>query len=246
MSTTPSSRKTRSNSTPNTNVSLSDIKALIESTKNQLFGKLTQEVDRLSGLLTTVLHRIEELDKKTTHIEKSCLESHACLEREISEMKRNNEENITELMKEMEERIQRSGNIIIFGLPEQCEGTAEERRSRDADAVDDLLGKIDEEVPSSQSLQIHRLGRPREDRPRPLRVTGFTTGQKIRVIRSSKSLRSTENYKNVFVNTDFTLRQQREARALRAELKQRRENGENDLVIYNGKITSKSQLTHFH
>ena len=246
MPTTPSHRQTRSNSTPNTNVTFSDIKSLIETAKDQFFGKLTQEVDRLSGMLTTLLQRVEDLDKKTTHIEQSCVESHARFEKEINELRRSNEDNITELMLEMEQRIQRSGNIIIFGIPEQSHGTVEERRSLDAGAVDQLLSEIDEEVPKSRSLHIHRLGKPRDDRSRPLRVSGFTVGQKLQVVRSSRSLRNSDSYKNVFVNSDLTPRQQREARALRAEMKQRRENGENDLVIFNGKITSKSQLSNFH
>jgi len=246
MPNTPSNRQTRSNSTPNTSVTFADIKSLIETAKDQFFGKLTQEVDRLSGLLTTLLQRVEDLDRKTTHIEQSCIESHARFEKEISELRKSNENNITELMLEMEQRIQRSGNIIIFGIPEQSQGTIEERRSLDASAVDELLSEIDEEVPESKSLQIHRLGKPRDGRPRPLRITGFTVGQKLQVVRSARSLRNSDNYKNVFVNSDLTPRQQREARALRVELKQRRENGENDLVIYNGKITSKSQLSNFH
>ena len=242
MPTTPITRKTRSNSTPNTNVSFSDMQSLIETVKNQIFGKLTQEVDRLSSILTTLLQRVEDLDKKTTNIEQSCIESHARIEREISELKKSNED----LMPEVEQRIQRSGNIVIFGMPEQSQGTVEERKSLDAGAVDELLSEIDEEVPSSHSLQVQRLGKPREDRPRPLRVSGFTVSQKLQVVRSSRSLRNIDDYKNIFINSDLTPRQQREARALRAELKQRREKGENDLVIYNGKITSKSQLTNFH
>lgn len=245
---TPSSRTTRSNSTstPATNISLSDIKSLIEDTKNQLLGKLTCEVDRLSVLLTSLLNRIEVLDKKTSNIEKSCTESHAKFEKEISELKKSNENKINEQMLEMEQRIHRSGNIIIFGLAEQTEGTAAERNLYDAKDVDALLDEIEEDISDSLSLQVHRLGKPNADRPRPLRVSGFTIGQKELILRGSRSLRSKEDYKNVYVNSDLTPRQQREEKALRIELKQRRENGENDLIIYGGKIISKSKLSHFH
>lgn len=228
-------------------LSLSDIKSLIEDSKNQLLGKLTNEVDRLSQLLTTLIHRIDDLDKKTTQIERSCIESHSRFEREIRELKKSNEENVTELRQEMEQRIHRSGNIIIFGLPEQNEGTADERKSRDSNAVVEIIGEIDVDVAqSTQYLQVHRLGRPRMDKPRPLRVSGFTVGQKAQVLRSAKSLRNRDGYKDIFINPDLTPHQQREANALRAELKQRRGNGENDLVIHSGKIIPRSQLSNFH
>ena len=40
--------------------------------------------------------------------------------------------------------------------------------------------------------------------------------------------------------------QQREAKALRMELQQRRENGESDLIIRNGQIVPTSSLQNFH
>ena len=246
MPHTPSQRTTRSNSNPSTTITLMDIKLLIESTKTELLGKLSQEVDKLSGMLATLLHRVDDLDKKTYEIEKHCSESHALLDKEIKDLKKSSEINVSELMQEMEQRTFRSGNIIIFGLPELKEGTVEERKSADMAAVNELLSKIEADAYVSSPQTSHRLGKPSNEKPRPLRITGFNVAEKSEILRKARSLRSHDEYENTFVNPDLTPRQQRESKLLRLELKQRRQRGEQDLVIHNGKIVSKSNLRNFH
>ena len=242
MSKTPSQRLTRSNSNPNSNITLQDIKSLIENTKTQLLGKLSVEINKLSDMLTTLIARIDNLDKKSKEIEKQCSESHAVLDEKIKELKCSYESSMEEMMLEMEQRNQRSGNVIIFGLPESNEGTAEERKTCDSKAVDELLIKIDVNIPPTQA---HRLGKPRSSKPRPLRVSGLNRSEKFAILRKAKSLRQYEKYRNVFINPDLTRRQQNEASILRAELKQRKENGEHDLIIRNGKIIP-SSAENFH
>ena len=88
-----------------------------------------EEIEKLSSMISNLLQRVENLDKKTNKIEKHCLENHALLEKKISDLTKSSEANINELMLEMEQRSQRSGNLIFFGLPEQNDGSVEERLS---------------------------------------------------------------------------------------------------------------------
>lgn len=246
MPETPSQRATRSNSNPNTTVTLKDIKSLIEDTKSQLLTKFSQEIDKVSEMLACLLRRIDDLDKKTDEIEKNCSNSHAQLDKEIKGIQKSNETNINDLMLEMEQRAYRSSNIIIFGLPEPGEGTAEERKSAELATVNDLLSKIDADVNVPSHRTSHRLGRQKNAKPRPLRITGFSIAEKSEILRKSKSLRSHGEYVNVFINPDLTPWQQHEAKLLRVELKQRREKGEHDLIIRSGKVVPKSILQNFH
>lgn len=240
MSQNSSQRITRSNSNPNTDITLHDIKSLIEDTKSQLLGKLTFEVNRLSDMLTTVIGRIDGLDKRCKEIERQCSESHAKFDEKINDIKKTYYENMQEMMQEMDQRMHRNANIMIFGLSEPSEGTVEERKDRDSFTVESLLTRMEVEV---SSVKSHRIGKPRIDRPRPLRVTGLSLSEKTEILRKARSLKGNDEFKSVFLNSDLTPRQQYEAKCLRVELRRRRENGERDLTIRNGKIISS---TSFH
>ena len=239
MAQNASQRVTRSNSNPNTDITLHDIKSLIEETQSQILGKLTFEVNRLSDMLTTVIGRIQDLDERCKEIEWQCSENHAKFDEKINDLKKSHEENMQEMMQEMDQRMFRNANIMIFGLPESSDGTIEERKDRDSSSVESLLNKMDVE---DCSIVTRRIGKPRNDKPRPLRVTGLTLSKKYEILRKARSLKGQEEFKGVFFNPDLTPRQQREAKLLRAELKQRRENGEQDLIIRNGKITSSASF----
>lgn len=242
MPTTPTQKTTRSSSNPNTNITLLDIKTLIESSKKEILSKLKTEVTKLTEMFTTLSDRIDELERRNTQLEQKYTASSAKLE-EVNQLQAVKEEKADELLKEMEERIHRRDNIIISGVPELSEGTAEERKRKDCEIVQDILNKIVDEVPISKA--IYRLGRPRPDRARPIRVVGLDASDKANILRKSRSLKRDTNYGKIYVNPDLTPRQQKEAKELRDELKMRKEIGEDDIVIYRGKIVKTSQIQNF-
>lgn len=215
MPQTPSDRTLRSKPSPSTaniNINGTDIKALIEDTiKTQIPNNLVQQIEKLSNMLSSLLSRIDDLTKKTSEIEKHCSESHARLDREIKDLKNLHDTNLSEIMQELEQRSYRSGNIIIFGLPEQCEGTVEERKAADLTSVNELLSSIDTDFVDASLQSTHRLGKPNKEKPRPLRITGLSIAKKSEILRASKSLRGSRKHGNVFINPDLTPRQQQEA-----------------------------------
>ena len=93
---------------------------------------------------------------------------------------------------------------------------------------------------------MHRLGKPRSDKPRPIRIVGFDGSGKIEILKKSRSLKDDRSHSGIYVNADLTPRQQKEAKDLRDELKRRRAAGEQDIVIYRSKIVQKSQIQNFH
>ena len=213
MPQTPSQRSTRSNSNPNPNITFTEIKSLIEDAKSQLMGKISQEIGRLSEMLTTALQRIDDLDRKTKLIERNHQENHAKLEEQIKDLRKKSDRNYTEMLQEVEQRAYRSSNVIFFGLPESNEGTFEQRKNSDLVSVNDVLTKIDSVVEISSPMACQRLGKSSSTKPRPLRITGLTSTSKLNILRRSRSLRNSEEYKHVFINADLTLMQQREAKA---------------------------------
>ena len=97
-------------------------------------------------------------------------------------------------MLEMEQRSQRSGNLIFFGLPEQNDGSVEERRKAELQTINVLLTKIDADTIVALPQTFYRLGRPSDGKPHPLRITGSRTVEKSEILRKSKHLRSHDEY----------------------------------------------------
>ena len=84
-------------------------------------------------------------------------------------------------------------------------------------------------------IRTLRLGRPVENKIRPLLVILANAEDKLTILKSASRLRSHSEFKNVFISPDRT-RQEREAFR---KLKRRRAAGEPNLIIRNDKIITK-------
>jgi len=88
-----------------------------------------------------------------------------------------------------------------------------------------------------------RLGkRPDENttKPRPIKLTLASEGQKEKILRRSKNLKRNSNgLEKVFIHTDLTPKQRERRHQLVQEMKLRQTKGETDLIIVNGKIVKK-------
>ena len=96
-----------------------------------------------------------------------------------------------------------------------------------------------------QLLECNRIGKPRRDGYRLLRVKFSTNSKKRECLQKSKCLRNKSQYVNVFIKPDLTPSQQKKDWELRMELKARRANNEN-VMISRGKIQTRSDTTDFH
>ena len=129
----------------------------------------------------------------------------------------------------------------VSGVQEDVSGSVEERQKNDEKTAEDILNCIG----ASFCIQsVKRLGKL-SSTSRPIRVVLSDYSQNQQILKKAKSLRSSADYKNVYINIDRTIMQQREAKFLRDELKRRTANGENDLVIYGGKVIPKEDIKNF-
>lgn len=62
------------------------------------------------------------------------------------------------MLDEMEDRLRRKKSLIISGIPEQTEGSAEERIETDKTTVEDLPVNLSE-LSDDDISRIHRIGR---------------------------------------------------------------------------------------
>jgi hypothetical protein len=142
---------------------------------------------------------------------------------------------VNDVVRELNLRAAKRGNIIISGLRSSPAGT-------DTATVTDLL-RTELNINASVT-HCSRLGKPADDatRPRRLLVTVSSDVDSTAAIRSAKKLRSsTDAYvrDNVYINADLTPEQRTQDYNLRCELKRRRAAGETNLVIRDGAVTIK-------
>ena len=88
-----------------------------------------------------------------------------------------------------------------------------------------------------------RLGKKSEDKIRPLLICLDSQQNAVYITSYASYLRHHEEYNNVYIAPDMTKYQRHKHKQLVDELKRRRSNGENNLVIRNGEIITKRVYT---
>jgi hypothetical protein len=148
---------------------------------------------------------------------------------------------VEEVMEEQQDIERRKKNVIIVGLRESAKETAEERRQDDLNAAKSLLGKL-VNIEEQDVKEPIRLGRAGGHRPRMLKVTMNNEDKKREAVKKSPELNAgvTEPNKRVYINHDYTPRQRQKYKELKEEKQRRTDQGEENLVIRNGKVMVKT------
>lgn len=130
-----------------------------------------------------------------------------------------------DLITELQERSERSKNIVIIGIPEQYSEKKEERQMNDRLKIDEVLKLIYPECPKPQ--KIFRLGKYNAKRSRPLKVC-FDSQIIAKTILRNKVNFKEENFR---IYSDQTPQQREFLIHIKNELKQRQNAGEDNLII---------------
>lgn len=167
------------------------------------------------------------------------------IEEKIGQIEKNLETRMEERMEETEERKKRENNIIITGLIESSDTTHQGRQEDDEKEIRHMINSICP-TPKEDVKSVTRLG--------PLRTGSGVRARKIRVVLASQDVKkailtgqrklnaNTANRKDyIYINHDLTPLEQQKDKELRDELKTRRSNGEEDLIIRNGKIVKRER-----
>jgi len=143
--------------------------------------------------------------------------------------------NPAEFVDEYLNRERRKMNLVIHGLPESSATSSSERQLADSNS---FVGLVDSEFKIS-NLEIgkcFRLGKRKNDKPRPLLVMLTDISVKRQILRNAKLLRNSNSYKSVFISPDLTQQEREVSKKLHNELKRRKQAGETNLIIKHGKI----------
>ena len=143
-------------------------------------------------------------------------------------------------------------SLIVYGIPEGKDTDKAEQMKLDYNTIKQLY---EHRVPihTTDLLQVSRVGNHKENKIRPIKITFTDMQKRLQVLRNNKNLllygedecefdfcQDEEHHKHIYVSTDKTQQQRNEERALRDELKKRKET-DADLIIRNGKIIKKKE-----
>lgn len=206
--------------------------------KNQDDQNIAIEFDAaLEKRLTPFVDMINDLKSKIDSLSTQLM----CVQNENKKLQHSKQEDFEIICREAEERIKKRKYLIVSGLSEPCHASLREREMDDSVAVKEIAHKLG--ITDFEPKEVHRIGKINQSRPRLLRFKAANLQIKSELLRNSKRLRLDAKFKNVFLDSDTTLIQRTRNRALREEIKSRREAGE-DVVIYRGEIVERIKADH--
>lgn len=215
------------------------LRSAIDATKEELM----KELKNISGTLKSLQTKISVVEDTLQKV----LETQMTQDVEIKNLK---EEVLTikddynNILAEVESRDRRKSNLILSGLPEKEDGTADERKQSDMSAVKTLFSALDNSKTNAVSA-VFRIGKMTSSGPRLLKVICCDEESKRALLSKSKDLRNIIQYKEVYINPDLTPLQQAQNKKLREELRARRNLGE-EVMIRHGKVVMKASAQNFH
>ena len=235
---TTTDRKLRSNSQHD--LTLVNIKNLIDTSKNEIISSLKAEMQSLRESINSLSTRVDELEEENKLLKQSL---QGIPDRPSIDL-------VTfggacsDLADELQQRERRKPCLVVVGVPEPASGSVDERKASDKERCHELFEAIG--MSSCDIKDVSRVGRVNAGKRRLMRVTVDSEESKWLIISNSKHLRHIEKYKSIYVKPDLTPFQRKLDFELRKELNQRRSTRpDKDFVIHKGKIVERNSIRGF-
>lgn len=137
-------------------------------------------------------------------------------------------ENLPEnIVSEMEERISRAHNVIIYNVEESSSPELAQRIRNDKDSVTNLLSQVGVNCNVIKVVRLGKTRAPNGSKPRPLKLIFPDINTAKEVLRNKNKILNTV-YR---ISNDFTPMQRDHMKQLRLELSNRISKGEQNLTI---------------
>ena len=185
--------------------------------------------------------KLENYDSKVEDIVENKI-SHKFGE-EAKQLKSEIIDEVRELVSERHEREIRECNLILFNVTESTSTDKSECHHEEIQKFTELCEELG--VTTYTANKIFRIGKKSSDKPRPLKVVLANKNESKTILAAAKNLQKStnEDIKAISIAPDYTPAQMKERKKLQQELEQRKESGEDDLIIRNLKIVKKKSRT---
>lgn len=183
--------------------------------------KLDIILDRLNQMDKTLANVVEENRKyreKIDHLENKC----ATLERKIMS-------NTDCIFNEVQDRLSRANNIIMFNAPESVSQDYNVRNDEDLCLVKAFISKVSDVT--TDEIEAFRLGKPNDanKKPRPIKVKLNSSLDAVKVLKNKYKTRNLDS--PIRIAADSTPMQRDILKNVKLELERRISNGEKDITI---------------
>ena len=143
---------------------------------------------------------------------------------------------IRKVKKEIDEEIdkyRREDNIVILGMQE----------GEDQQKIRSLMEELELEN-TEDSYKWTRIGKQSQQKSRPILIKPKNRNENLKgqMLKNAKRLKNTnkEELKNVIITADQTINEREKSKKLREELRERKEAGEQNLIIRRNRIVEKT------
>ena len=216
-----------------------DIQDQLNEFSHDILAKVSQLVEeKLSGVenkIQTLASIPEEMNKNYKTFSETLqtnLPPHN-VEQATPNIKVMVKEAIMEQHNDEESREDRKKNIIIFNAKESKADTLDERKIHDTSLFIDACNSICDNIPTSEVIQVRRLGKRSEDICRPLIVKVKTETTKRRIFSQLHKLRDKIDFASMSMSHDMTKEERIQTKVLVEKAKQMTkdftENNESDV-----------------
>ena len=202
--------------------------------------KFPEEVkDSISSYAKVVTNNIEE-NNETKKVVSSMKDTIKTMETNLTSKMEVDCSSLSAIEKgvEAKARASKANNIIVFNVPELDSEDAEECYKRDVAIIKTIFK--DKVILEKEDIKsMFRIGLNKDatkSRPIIIKFTSIEKKTEVLKIKDLQYIDSNNLEHNIYMTHDRTKKEQEEHRKLVKKLKERRENGEENLVIRNGKI----------
>ena len=220
--------------------------AMLPEVEEMIDRKLKKHADEIDQKIEEKFKSFEEKNNKTVDEKMNkkmttdiySKNEHIAIEDKIQKQ-------VTQSFDEMKEREERKLNLIFFNIKESTSNEKAEAFKEDINKVKQVLSHtnpdLSEDIVKDLSEEnMFRLGNKDDSndqskKPRPIKLTLPNEKTKFKILKNTTLLKNFESQQNVGIKPDLTKLQQKEDKELRAQLKKRKDEGE-DVMIYRNKV----------
>lgn len=214
----------------------------INTAQSENLNKLCLDVTAIKEQVNAISHTVEHLSTEQNKMKSDLAnvsQNHQIsiqriehLEQDIQQLKSSNMSLATavqpvceNIMAEINERNQRSKNIIMLGVPEPIANTQTERNVIDKTVAISHIKAVSTDYPDPE--KVIRLGKYKQDKNRPLKICFSSQSTATSILKNKINIKNA----SIKIVSDRTPYQQIHMKNVKEELTERTKNGEENLTI---------------
>ena len=176
-------------------------------------------VEKLTAQCNLLAEKVEKNEGKTEQVRTGIIRVEKDVERGLEKTVTEVEE---KMRKEMGERDARSENLVIYGLVESKEETADLRKADDLVKVIEMANQI--EVTVEDGVEVKwRAGKKEDGKVRPLIIKVSNDETRKKMMSNARFLKRRDGWEKIFIDQDLTKKQREEGKLEEERLKKEAE-----------------------